>query len=115
METNHTQKLPKIVKIGLHLPKAVMILDGKVNFSLCQKLVTFKSVGMVRFLPPIEAVTQCLETVIPDEPTPGGRDPESRRHNEYEYILDPGSRLAWRDLAGMTDCDTASFARGGSK
>ncbi|MGD9077053.1 MAG: hypothetical protein PVJ69_17675 [Desulfobacteraceae bacterium] len=79
-------------------------------------------------------------TVIPGEPTSlsrarygGGRDPwfdrlttlseaegESRKPAENQIILDPGSHPASvfaeaspdrpRDLAGMTDCDTASFA-----
>jgi len=57
-------------------------------------------------------VSQHLKTVIPDEPTAGWRDPESRTYKCYQYILDPGSHPAWRDLAGMTDYETASRGRG---
>jgi hypothetical protein len=33
-----------------------------------------------------------LKTVIPDEFTRGGPDPESRIYKRNQYLLDPGSR-----------------------
>ena len=37
-----------------------------------------------------------------------GRDPESRMLAEVQITLDPGSRPAPRDLAGMTNCHRVS-------
>ena len=37
-------------------------------------------------------------------------DPESRNALKIQRFLDPGSHLALRGLAGMTNCDTASKA-----
>jgi hypothetical protein len=53
-----------------------------------------------------EAVSQFHKTVIPGEQNDVERDPESRKLAGNQVILDPGSRPAPRDLAGMTDCDT---------
>jgi len=39
---------------------------------------------------------------MPDEFTMGERDPESRKYNENQYVLDSGARLATRRLAGAT-------------
>jgi hypothetical protein len=36
------------------------------------------------------------------------RDPESRNVEQFQKLLDPGSRLVPRALAGMTNCDTVS-------
>ncbi len=44
--------------------------------------------------------------VIPDEDALGGRDPESRKCLPFQLLLDPGSRPASRNLAGMTKYDT---------
>ena len=66
---------------------------------------------------------------IPGESNDVGRDPwfdrpfdrltvlskvegESRKAAGYQIILDPGSRPAPRDLAGMTNYDTASDGGG---
>ncbi len=65
-----------------------------------------------RHSPPLETVSQFAKTVIPGEPNDYGRDPESRKPKKIQNILDPGSHPAPRDLAGMTNCDTASFRRG---
>ena len=51
-----------------------------------------------------------VKTVIPGEPTDCGRGPESRKLAENQNTLDPGSRPAPRDLAGMTNCDIVSEA-----
>ena len=72
-----------------------------------------------------DAVSQFDEHVIPGEPKDPGRDPwfdrlttlsevegESRKIVSYQIILDPGSHPAPRDLAGMTNCDTASSGVG---
>jgi hypothetical protein len=40
------------------------------------------------------------------QPGAAGRDPESRLYQVKRAFLDPGSRPATRDLAGMTNCDT---------
>jgi hypothetical protein len=66
-------------------------------------------------------VSKLEKSVIPGEPNDCGRDPESRKLAENEIILDPGSRPASvfaeaspdtpRDLAGMTNYDTASRGR----
>jgi hypothetical protein len=55
----------------------------------------------------IEAVSEFNKTVIPGEQNGLWRDPESRRILGNQIILDPGSHPAARDLAGMTNCDTA--------
>jgi hypothetical protein len=70
-------------------------------------------------------VSQFQKTVIPGEPKDLGRDPwfdrlttlsevegESRKLLENQTILDPGSHPAPRDLAGMTNYNTASQVRG---
>ena len=53
-------------------------------------------------------MSQIDKPVIPGEPRDCGRDPESRKVARNQIILDPGSHPAARDLAGMTNCDTAS-------
>jgi hypothetical protein len=62
-----------------------------------------------------ETVSQFDKTVIPAEPRKPApysirfrRAPESRKIAENQITLDPGSRPAPRDLAGMTNCDTVS-------
>ena len=67
--------------------------------------------GILLNLPPLEAVSQFDKPVIPGEPNHVGQDPESRKVVEIQIILDPSSRPAPRDLAGMMNYDTAS--RGG--
>jgi hypothetical protein len=57
-------------------------------------------------------VSQFNKPVIPGEPNDFGRDPESRKEPENKNILDPGSRSAQRNLAGMTNYDKASQGRG---
>jgi hypothetical protein len=70
-------------------------------------------------------VSQFNKPVIPGEPNDFGRDPwfdklttlskvdeESRKEPENQNILDPGSRSAQRNLAGMTNYDTGSQGRG---
>jgi hypothetical protein len=67
------------------------------------------------------------KTVIPGEPKDLGRDPwfdrlttlskvegESRTLFENQTILDPGSHPVLRDLAGMTNYNTASKREGHS-
>jgi len=44
------------------------------------------------------------------QPGAAGRDPESSLFRQLRTFLDPGSRPAARDLAGMTNCHTVSFA-----
>jgi hypothetical protein len=98
-----------------------------------QKLEKKESSGNLPWIPVFEAASQFNKTVIPSEPASlprtrygVGRDPwfdrlttlsevegESRKIAENKIILDPGSHPAPRDLAGMTNCDTAS--RGGGK
>jgi len=66
-------------------------------------------------------MSQFNKTVIPGEQNDLGRDPwfdrlttlsevegESRNLVVNRIVLDPGSHHAPRDLAGMTNCDTAS-------
>ena len=65
---------------------------------------------------------QLDKTVIPGEPKDGGRDPESRKLEEDQIILDPGSHPSSvfaeaspdmpRDLAGMTIYGTVSDRAG---
>jgi hypothetical protein len=63
----------------------------------------------LRFAPrSMEAAPQFNRAVIPAEPKDSGRDPESRKVAENQIVLDPGSHPALRDLAGMTNYDTAS-------
>jgi hypothetical protein len=67
-------------------------------------------------------VSQFDEIVIPGEQNDIERDPESRKMVENQIILDPGSRPASvfakaspdrpRDLAGMTNYDTAFQGEG---
>jgi len=57
-------------------------------------------------------VSQFEKAVIPGEPNDCGRDPESRKVAENQIILDPGSHPAPRDLAGMTNYDTAPHGGG---
>jgi len=62
----------------------------------------------------LETVSQFDKPVIPGELDPVsstglvGRHPESRKVAKNQNILDPGSHRAPRDLAGMTNYDTAS-------
>jgi hypothetical protein len=63
--------------------------------------------------PPSETVSQFDKTVIPDERCYASRDPESRDTEQFQKLLDPGSRPASRGLAGITNCDTASQGGGG--
>jgi hypothetical protein len=65
--------------------------------------------------PPWKTVSHLERIVIPGEPDHVWRDPESRKIGEDQMILDPGSLPAPRDLAGMTNCDTASLGRGERK
>ena len=58
-------------------------------------------------------VSQLNDKVIPGEPKKVGRDPESSKFAENQIILDPGSRPALRDLAGMTNGETISTGKGG--
>jgi hypothetical protein len=64
------------------------------------------------------AVSQFEKNVIPrkrqrdlrpDERREAYRDPESGKTASYNELVDPGPRPVSRDLAGMTNCDTASL------
>ena len=58
---------------------------------------------------PLEIMPQLAEPVIPDESA--YKADEIRNpliFNMIRLFLDPGSRPALRDLAGMTNCDTVS-------
>jgi hypothetical protein len=65
------------------------------------------STGQAQFYPS-ETVSQFDKTVIPGEQNDVERDPEFRKLSGNQVTLDPGSHPAPRDLAGMTNCDTAS-------
>ena len=56
-----------------------------------------------------EAVSQYEKPVIPDERSAAKRDPESRNVQQFQKLLDSGSRPVSRGLAGMTNCDTISL------
>jgi hypothetical protein len=62
--------------------------------------------GLTPLLRPNPSVV-IAENVIPE--SAGGGYPESRKNR---IILDPGSRPALRDLAGMTNCNSASMRWG---
>jgi hypothetical protein len=57
-------------------------------------------------------VSQLGKAVIPDEQYDVERDLESSKLAENQFILDPGSHPAARDLAGMTSYATVSGGRG---
>ena len=80
----------------------------------------FGSISLAR-----ETASHREEPVIPDERCYASRDPwfdtlttlsyvegESRNIEQFQKLLDPGSRPASRGLAGMTHCDTVSKGEG---
>jgi hypothetical protein len=67
-----------------------------------------------------ETVSQFEKAVIPGKPNPVsstgqacGARPGIQETGKIQIILDPGSHPALRDLAGMTNYDTAFPSRGG--
>jgi hypothetical protein len=90
------------------------VVGGSSPFSV--KAITYRAFfggrwDLFKFLS-LESLCRKNKPVIPDERRAAYGDPESREMASSRLLLDPGSHPAPRDLAGMTNWDTA-FQGGG--
>jgi len=77
-------------------------LYGFINFDEVAKSRKYASIVIAAK----QTLSQFVKTVIPDRPGAAGFDLESSFCQAIHILLDPGSRHAVRDLAGMTNFDT---------